>query len=186
MSLHQLAVNAVCCILSEWSPSWRCVMPIAACCRVRAMGSSTACWVALLATCLFLQNALAQRGGGSMIGYGSGSSDEGTGTGTGRGRGRAGRGGSSSRDGDDSDTMATTLGSELLTSLPIRLPQPKAAKPCLATPGHEDSGQADRTVRISEHASCCRHHRIILKGRLILWGQQQRLFNDPGWQRWLL
>ena len=80
------------------------------------MGSSSAFGVALLATCLLLQNALAQRGGGSMVGYGSGSSDEATGTG--RGRGRAGRGGSSSRDEDsDSGSLAGTLGGELLTPL---------------------------------------------------------------------
>ena len=87
------------------------------------MGSSTAFGVALLATCLLLQNALAQRGGGSMVGYGSGSSEDATGTG--RGRGRGGRGGSSSRDEDsDSGSLATTLGGELLTPLPNSLPPP--------------------------------------------------------------
>ena len=77
------------------------------------MGSSSAFGVALLATCLLLQNALAQRGGGSMVGYGSGSSDEATGTG--RGRGRGGRGGSSSSRDEDSDSgsLAGTLGGEL-------------------------------------------------------------------------
>ena len=67
---------------------------------------STAVKVALLATCLLLQQTLAQRSGGAMVGSGSGSSEGVYGR-----SGRAGRGGSS--DSSDSDTMAMTLGGEL-------------------------------------------------------------------------
>ncbi len=74
------------------------------------MGSSTAVKVALLATCLLVQHALAQRGGGSMIGSGSGSSEEEGGRG-GRGA-RAGRGSGSSGNADNNN-MAMTLGSEI-------------------------------------------------------------------------
>ena len=76
------------------------------------MGSSTAVKVALLATCLLVQHALAQRGGGAMIGSGSGSSEEETGRG-GRGA-RAGRGSGSSGNADNNN-MAMTLGSETPT-----------------------------------------------------------------------
>jgi len=69
------------------------------------MGSSTAVKVALLATCLLIQHAMAQRGGGSMIGSGSGSSEESE---TGRsGRGRTSRGSSANA---DNNNMAMTLG----------------------------------------------------------------------------
>lgn len=78
--------------------------------QVHAMGSSTAVKVALLATCLLVQHALAQRGGGGMVGSGSGSSEEESGRG-GRGA-RAGRG-SGSSDSSSNNNIAMTLGSEI-------------------------------------------------------------------------
>lgn len=78
------------------------------------MGSSTAFKVALLATCILMQQALAQRTGGS-VGYGSGSSEDATGTGTGRGRTRGS--GSSSGSTDSSNSMAMTLGGECPISI---------------------------------------------------------------------
>ena len=83
------------------------------------MGSSTAVKVALLATCLLVQHALAQRGGGAMVGSGSVSSEESGGGGRGA---RAGRGSGSSGS-SDSGSMAMTLGGKhLIASLPCAGP----------------------------------------------------------------
>ena len=80
------------------------------------MGSSTAVKVALLATCLLIQHAMAQRGGGSMIGSGSGSSDDSEGTRT--GRGRTSRGSSSGANADNNN-MAMTLGGKPSCHCPV-------------------------------------------------------------------